>query len=343
MQNAGSGKSIMALEIIRRLGYKALILCHTKELLNQFKDYVTNNLGMKKGEYGLIEGGKVEIGKYITIALRQTMAKIDLLQLRNEFNTIVIDECHLVAGNVTYVSQYQKILSNLVSQYRIGITATPYRNDGLTPCLFALLNRVKYEIPEEEIADKIIKAKVKPIYTNYVLTKNCIKYDGTLVYSELANELSKDEERNELILDLLKKNQEHYCLVLSDRLEGLQYLHNKIGGEFINGKMTTKEQKQKREQAIKNMKSGKEHILFASFGIAKEGLDIPNLDRLFLIAPTKNKASVIQSTGRIERICNNKKDCIVFDFVDNKNLYYEKMWKTRKNIYKKNGNEVLDN
>lgn len=61
MQSVGAGKSIMALEIIRRLGYKALILCHTQELCNQFKDYVVNNLGMKKGEYGIIAGGKIEI------------------------------------------------------------------------------------------------------------------------------------------------------------------------------------------------------------------------------------------------------------------------------------------
>ena len=131
------------------MGYKALILCHTKELLNQFKDYVENNLNMQKGEYGIIAEGKIEIGKFLTIALRQTMVRTDLLQFKNEFNVIIIDECHLVSGNSTYVSQYQKILSNLVAQYRIGITATAFRADGLTPCLFALLNKVKYEIPEK--------------------------------------------------------------------------------------------------------------------------------------------------------------------------------------------------
>ena len=82
---------------------------------------------MKKGEYGMIANGRIEIGKFVTIALRQTMARVDLLQLRNEFNVIAIDECHLVARNATYVSQYQKILSNLVAQYRFGITATPFR------------------------------------------------------------------------------------------------------------------------------------------------------------------------------------------------------------------------
>lgn len=119
---------------------------------------------------------------------------------------------------------------------------------------------------------------------------------GTLSYSQISNELARNINRNNLILILLKENKEHYCLVLSDRLEGLEYLHNQLGeGVFINGKMTSKKAKQEREQAIKDMREGKEHILFSSFGIAREGLNIPCLDRLFLIAPTKNVASVIQS------------------------------------------------
>ena len=81
----GSGKSIMALELIKRIGYKALIICEKKEIQNQFKDYLENNFNMQKGDYGLIKEGKVEIGKYVTIALRQTLANIDLLQYKYEW------------------------------------------------------------------------------------------------------------------------------------------------------------------------------------------------------------------------------------------------------------------
>lgn len=81
----GSGKSIMGIEIIRRIGYKALIICQTKEILNQFKDYLTNVFNMKKGEYGIIAEGKVEIGSLITIALRQTLVNIDLLSYKYEW------------------------------------------------------------------------------------------------------------------------------------------------------------------------------------------------------------------------------------------------------------------
>jgi superfamily II DNA or RNA helicase len=92
----GSGKSIMALELIRRIGYKALIICEKKEIQDQFKTYLENNFGMKQGDYGLIKEGKVEIGNFVTIALRQTLAIIDLTPYKYEWGVIIVDECQNV-------------------------------------------------------------------------------------------------------------------------------------------------------------------------------------------------------------------------------------------------------
>jgi len=291
----GSGKSIMALELIKRIGYKALIICEKKEIQNQFKDYLENNFNMKKGDYGLIKEGKVEIGKYVTIALRQTLANIDLLQYKYEWGTIIVDECQNVGGSVTKCTQYSKILNNLAAEYRYGISATGYRVDGLTRAMYSLLNTIKYEISEDSIQDKIIKANVKPIYTKYQIPIECIKYDGTILYTKLSSNIAANESRNDLIIDLLQKEKNNYCLILSDRLEGLEILHNKIGGLFINGNMTTKKAKQEREDAIEKIRNKKEHYLFATYSLAREGLDIKSLNRLFLIAPTKNKITLIQS------------------------------------------------
>lgn len=150
-----------------------------------------------------------------------------------------------------------------------------------------------------------------------------------------------NENRNKIIIDLLQKEKNNYCLILSDRLEGLELLHNQIGGLFINGKMTTKKAKQEREEAIEKMRNKQEHYLFATFSLAREGLDIKPLNRLFLIAPTKNKITLIQSIGRIERKDEGKESPICYDFVDD-DIYFIKAWKVRKGIYKKNGNKIID-
>ena len=88
------------------------------------------------------------------------------------------------------------------------------------------------------------------------------------------------------------------------------------------------------------MRNKEEHYLFATFSLAREGLDIKALNRLFLIAPTKNKITLIQSTGRVERKAENKDTPIVYDLVD-KGKYFEDSFKTRKRFYKQNGNTIL--
>jgi superfamily II DNA or RNA helicase len=266
----GSGKSIMALEIIARLGYKALIICEKKEILQQFIGYLKDVFNMQPGQYGTIQEGKVEIGTLVTIALRQTLAKIDLIPYKYEWGTIIVDECQNVGGSVTKCTQYSKILNNLAAKYRYGISATGYRVDGLTRFMYSLLNTIKYEIPEEAIADKVIKAKVKPIYTGRGISQKMLKFDGTLDYQKIPTILATDEVRNKIIIDLLKKEKDNYCLILSDRLEGLEYLHNQVGGLFINGKMTSKKAKQERQEAIEKMRNKEEHYLFASYSLAKE-------------------------------------------------------------------------
>lgn len=217
-----------------------------------------------------------------------------------------------------------------------------YRVDGLTSCLYALMNKVKYQIGEDVIQDKIIKATIQPIITDYEIPENCQKYDGTLNYTIMPTVLAEDKERNNLILKLLKENKNEYCLILSDRLDGLRYLHEQLGeGLMINGSMTSKKAKTEREQAIQKMRNKEEHYLFATYSLAREGLDIRPLNRLFMVAPTTNKISLIQSVGRIERKDEGKETPIVYDFVD-KDVYYQKSFKSRKTIYKKNNNKILE-
>lgn len=269
--NCGSGKSICAINIIQRLGYKAIIIVQTMEILNQFKEYCLNVMNLKSNEIGIIAAGKVEIGEKVTIALRQTLCKIDLLKYKFEFNTIICDECQNISSNPSCITQYEKILNNLAAEYRISLSATPRRNDGLTNSMFALCGKIKHEITSEEVADKTIKAQIQPIFTNYKMPYICQKSDGTLDYVKMPTALATNIDRNKIILELLKQNKENYCLILSDRLEGLKLLQEELGeGMMIDGSMTSKKAKQQREESIQKMREKKEHFLFASFSLARE-------------------------------------------------------------------------
>ena len=76
-------------------------------------------------------------------------------------------------------------------------------------------------------------------------------------------------------------------------------------------------------------------ILFATYQLAKEGLDIPRLDRLVLATPTRNKVIVQQSIGRIQRPAPGKTGALVLDIVDEHTPQLLAQYKQRRTLYKK--------
>ena len=337
---AGSGKTQMGIEIIRRIGQKALWITHTSDLLSQSKKRAEQYL---KCKMGTITEGKVDI-QDITFATVQTMCNLDLDSLKHEFSVVIVDECHRVCSSPTKLTMFGKVINALASRYKIGLTATSHRSDGMIQSMYALLGDIFHVVPASATADKTIKAKIKTINTGFKLDRNseAIDTDGTIIFAKLINEICFDESRNEFIAEYIKQCRNESVLVLSDRLGQLRDLKAIVGhGVMIDGTMTSKKGKSKREKAIKDMQEGKEKVLYASFNLAKEGLDIPCLTRLILASPKKDYAVIVQSVGRIERKTERKKEAIVYDFLDNLGIC-NSMYNSRKRVYKKNNNIILD-
>lgn len=337
---AGSGKTQTALQLISELGLKTLWITHTYDLLNQSFDRAKSNL--ESVGLGKIAAGKIDIGTHITFATVQTLVKLDLSQFKNEWDCIVVDEGHRICGTPAQLGMFYKVINALSCRYKYALTATPFRNiKGTEKALFSLIGPIICEVPKEVVSERTIKAEIQPIYTDFKIPRDAKKTDGTIDYSKLTTFLSEDEDRNEIILDILKECKNNYTLVLGDRLTQLSYLQEKIGyGVKIDGTMTSKKKKAQREQYIQDMRDGKENLLFATYGLAKEGLDIPRLDRLILASPHRDKATIIQSVGRVERKFEGKKTPLVYDIVDD-TQFHNNMFKSRKTIYRKNGNKIL--
>lgn len=336
---AGSGKTQMGIALIREYGKRALWLCHTLDLVKQSKERAEKY--MDKNLLGLITEGKVNIGSGITFATIQTMSKLDLAQYRDMWDVIIVDECHRVAGTPTAMTQFSKVLNNLSARHKYGLSATVHRSDGMIVATYALLGNVVYTVPDEAIADKVMRVGVKVVGTGVSISRECLNTDGTLNYTKLISYLCDNFDRHIVIHDELFEERNHSCLILSDRLEHLERLMALLPptmqpyAVMISGKMTSKKGKAEREQALEDMRTGKKKYLFATYSLAKEGLDIPCLERLFMVTPQKDYAVITQSIGRIARVHEGKVDPIVYDFVDNIG-YLQKAFKKRCSTYKKN-------
>lgn len=332
---AGSGKTQMGVGIASMLGCNTLWVTHTKDLLNQSKErferYIDKNL------IGTITEGKVNIGRGITFATVQTLSKLDLSQYKYRWDCIIVDECHRVAGSPTAVTQFSKVLNSLSARHKYGLSATVHRADGMIQATYSLLGKVSHIVPEEAVADKIMKVGIFPVGTNTAVSRACQNTDGTLNFAKLINYLTEDMSRNRLIVSEIV-DQNRPSLILSDRTNHLQLLMNMLPQElraravYIDGKTKG----DVREEALEDMRSGRKDFLFATYSLAKEGLDVPRLERLYMTTPQKDYAVITQSIGRIARTCNGKAEPIAYDFVDNIG-WCVKAYKKRCTTYRKNG------
>ena len=334
---AGSGKTQMGIAIIKEYGRRALWLTHTIDLLRQSKERAERY--MDKSLLGTISAGKVEIGKGITFATVQTMCKLDLSQYKDMWDVIIVDECHHVAGTPTQLSMFTKVLNSLSARHKFGLSATVHRADGMIQATFAILGDIVYTVPDDAIVDKVVKVGILPVGTGIGYSYECLNTDGTVNYTKLIGYLTNNTTRNRIILDEIIANKGKSCIILSDRLEQLETLINSLPSDMrgqavmIHGGMVTKQAKAEREQGLEDMRTGEKKYLFATYSLAREGLDVPRLERLFMASPIKDKAWVIQSIGRIARVFEGKSDPICYDFVDSIQ-HMEKMYKRRCSIYR---------
>ena len=328
----GSGKTQIGIALIKAVGQKALWLTHTKDLLIQSKKRAEQYFD---GDFGTITNGKVDIGEDITFATVQTMTKLDLQKYAKEWNVVIVDECHRAAGTPTKVMQFYRVLSNLKARHKYGLSATLDRVDGLLKSTFSLLGNIVHSIAPEEVGDKIMKAEHQMIATDLDDSEKYLETDGTFNYIKLIDYIINNQDRNVQIVNQIYQEPNHHHLVLTHRVEHIRTLHHMlhsigIDALMINGKIS----KGEREHILDHMREGKNKVLLATYHLAKEGLDIPILDRLHLATPNKNRAVVKQSAGRIQRSVDGKSKPIIYDYVDVSINYCLGMYKKRKSILK---------
>lgn len=343
---AGSGKTQVGIALAAALGRKTLWLTHTRDLLSQSKNRAEQY--MSPSLTGTITEGRVQIGKAITFATVQTMCNLDLGRYRDVWDCIIVDECHRVAGTPTSVTQFSKVLNSLAARHKYGLSATVHRADGMIAATYALLGQIAYQVPDAAVAEKVMTVSVLPRPTHQGLSREFLDTDGTIIYAKLVNFLADRYDRNELIAADLVENRDHYNLILSDRLSHLEYLMKHLPHDLrdqavmVDGKMTSKKAKAMREQAIEDMRQGRKRYLFATYSLAKEGLDIPRLDRLYLATPQKDYAVITQSIGRIARTFEGKGEPVVYDYVDEGIQYLVRSYKKRCATYRKAGCRFIE-
>lgn len=300
----GAGKTMIGVAAIASTDTRALVLVHTLDLARQWVE----RLDLLEGvSVGLVGGGKVDKGTRVVVATMQTVStwpwweRYDWLR---DFGLVVVDEAHH-----TPCSTLLGILSSAPGAYRLGLTATPRRQDGLEDWLtWAIGPTVDSITPAElEALGATLRPQIRRVHTGWSPTP----FDG---WHELGDQLTAAEDRNEVIAQQATAliGQGRQVLVLTERVEHARVLAEQIGtaralvGDTAQGE---------RVRTLADLRAGDLRCVVAT-QLADEGLDVPTLSAVVLAWPSRHVGAVQQRIGRACRPGGDQGAPVVVDLRD---------------------------
>jgi superfamily II DNA or RNA helicase len=309
----GSGKTVMACAVIAERDLPTLVLVDRKPLLEQWSHRLEEHLGCHHSQIGRIGGGENDRTRVVDVAMIQSLARRDDLDdLFADYGLVVVDECH----HLPAVS-----FENCVKQARVrhwlGLTATPYRRDGLEGIIALQCGPTRHEIAPTAVHESALLRRELIVHGTATRIK-----DGDLGIQQIFAELVDDDSRTDQICADVHASLlgGRTCLVLTQRVEHIERLSGRLATRghdplVLRGGLGRRAQAAV-GAAIDARQEGEGIVLIATGSYLGEGFDWPELDTLFLAFPLAFKGRVVQYVGRLLRSHEGKHHVELHDYVD---------------------------
>ena len=349
------GKTVTAAAIIARKKVNTLILVHSKALLKQWHDRLTEFLNIdypkheeknKRGRrkvfspIGCFDSSGNTLHGIIDIALIQSCLDEDGVKpFVQDYGMVIVDECHHVSS-ITF----EQVLMSIKAHTIYGLTATPIRKDGHQPIIFMQCGPMRFSTDvKSQMAKQSFDRFLIPRFTSY----NSILEDR-LSIATLYKYLSEDEIRNNLIVEDICKavNTGRTPIILTNRTAHVSVLAEKLKATIKNvisltGIGTTKE-KREAMQRLQTIPDSEQLVIVATGKYVGEGFDYPRLDTLFLALPISWKGLLTQYAGRLHREYEGKKDVRIYDYIDIHEPICDSMYRKRLKGYAAIGYKTIN-
>ena len=332
----GMGKTVIACAVIAARNLPTLVLAHRKPLLEQWRAQLQAALDLAPKQIGQLGGGRRKRMGIVDLAMIQSLKAVDdLEELFRGYGLVVIDECHHLPA-----FSFEACIRRAPVRHFLGLTATPYRRDGLQEIITMQCGPIRHRIATGDgpAGDLALELEVR---------ETELSLDGATeaAIQDVFRQLVEDKARTALVCDDIVEalGDGRRCLVLSQWKEHCRLLADGLRARgkapfVLEGGL----RKRTREAIIERINSAapaEELVVVATGQYLGEGFDCPQLDTLFLAFPVAFKGRLVQYTGRLMRAYEAKTNVRVYDYADVPVPVLRKMHTRRLATYKSLGFE----
>lgn len=309
--SAGSGKTYLsAFDALNFNPKKLLYIVHESSILKKAMETFQLVFGTNVS-YGLYTGESKEINADFLFSTNMSMMRNLELFRKDEFDYIVVDECHHIVAD-----SYKKIIDYFEPEFLLGLTATPERMDN-QDVLSLFDGNVPYEL---RLRDAIMNELVVPFHY-YGIRDQLVDYglnkdQGRKMIAQIASadhcrfiheQIEAHRQDGKLKALIFCRNITH-ARMMSEALS--EYYHT----TYLTGKNTVGE----RIRAYDDLQDEKKELeVLCSVDILNEGVDIPGVNMVVFLRPTESSTIFIQQLGRGLRKYADKSFVTVLDFIGN--------------------------
>lgn len=300
----GFGKTAIAINIASRIKLKTAIICNRIQLIKQWSESIQKFC--PQATYKVIQA-KTEATNADFYIINATNVPKHTREFYKDIGFVIVDEAHqILAEKVSTCMRY------FCPRYALALSATPYRLDSMNS-LF------DYYFSKQKIYRKLFREHIVYRVSTEFVPEEKQNASGKIDWGTIIDSLSNNVERNEMIIDLIKRFSDRTILVLCKRISQAKYLVKRLQEEkesvtSLYGKNQSYEQSSR--------------ILVGTVSKLGIGFDHARLDTLLLACDVEQYYE--QVLGRVFR----RKDVkpIVIDIVDQHGIL-EKHFRTRKREY----------
>ena len=367
----GAGKTAVGIKAIERANAATLVVVPTIDLMEQWAENISKYFNKNKEEsaqndverhVGCLGGGREEI-EAITVATYDS-AYLRVPYIGNQFKLVIFDEVqHLPAPG------YRSIAEQMIAPYRLGLTATIEREDGLHEQIPRLVGGVVFQLGPSELSESKYLAKFeierrqvnltpeeqKDYAENYSLftsslaklglkvpamhnlrrlimmsNKNKIAREGLLARNK-ANEIALNSKSKIIELEkILEENHGAKTIIFTQNNKMVYGISDK----FLIPLITYKTTKEERRDVLEGFRTGRYNAVVTS-RVLDEGIDVPDAELGIIMSGTGSGRELIQRLGRLLRPKHNEKKARLIEIVSRQtretNISAKRITSLRKN------------